>query len=52
MQAFLDGRIPFGAIAQTIVAVLERHDAQPAKDLAAVLDADAWARREAEARCC
>lgn len=52
VQAFLEGRIPFGAIAETIVAVLERHDAQPATDLAAVLAADAWARREAEARCC
>jgi 1-deoxy-D-xylulose-5-phosphate reductoisomerase len=52
VQAFLDGRIPFGAIAETIAAVVAAHEVQPAGDLAAVLAADAWARRAAEARCC
>jgi 1-deoxy-D-xylulose-5-phosphate reductoisomerase len=52
VQAFLDGRIRFGAIAETIAAVLETHAVQPATQLEAVLAADAWARREAEARCC
>lgn len=51
VEAFLSGRIPFGAIAATIAAVLDAHDAGPARDLDAVLEADAWARRQAEAQC-
>lgn len=52
VQAFLDGRIAFGSIAQMIAAVVAAHDVRPAKTLEAVLAADAWAREEAEARCC
>jgi 1-deoxy-D-xylulose-5-phosphate reductoisomerase len=51
VQAFLDGRIAFGGIARTIADVLDAHDGRPARDLAAVLAADRWARQEAEARC-
>ncbi len=52
VQAFLDGRIPFGGIAESIAAVLDAHEARPAGELEAVLAADAWARAETEARCC
>jgi 1-deoxy-D-xylulose-5-phosphate reductoisomerase len=52
VQAFLEERIPFGAIAETIAAVLAAHEVRPATELEAVLAADAWARGEAEARCC
>ncbi len=51
VQAFLDGRIRFGAIAETIDTVLQAHQSTPATELDAVLAADAWARERAEARC-
>lgn len=44
---FLKGDIPFLAIEDTIERVLARHDAIESPDLAAILDADGWARREA-----
>jgi 1-deoxy-D-xylulose-5-phosphate reductoisomerase len=53
VAAFLDGRLPYPAIAETIGLVLESHSAQPIRRLEDVLDADAWAReraREALAR--
>ena len=47
VAAFLAGRIPFGAIAATVEAALERHSAGAADSLEAVEAADAWARRTA-----
>ncbi len=49
VSAFLAGRIPFGRIAQVIEATLTDHDSRrAAESLAAVRDADAWARRRAQ----
>lgn len=45
--AFLEGKIPFPAIAQGISVVLSQHKSGPAEDLESVLEADRWARREA-----
>ena len=44
---FLKGEIPFLAIEDTISEVLTRHDAVGSPDLATILEADGWARREA-----
>ncbi len=44
---FLKGEIPFLAIEDTISEVLSRHDAVGSPDLATILEADGWARREA-----
>jgi 1-deoxy-D-xylulose-5-phosphate reductoisomerase len=45
---FLQREIRFPAIVEVVASVLERHEAKPAENLQAVLDADAWARREAD----
>ena len=45
VQAFLDGRLNFTAIAAVIDKVLQRLDSSPVKALGDVLDADAAARR-------
>jgi 1-deoxy-D-xylulose-5-phosphate reductoisomerase len=45
VAAFLDGRIPFGAIAELIESVCSAHATAPAVSLDAVRQADAWARR-------
>lgn len=54
VAAFLDGQIPFPAIAATNAAVLEAHLARTAHaalgDLDEVLAADAWARAQARER--
>ena len=47
VAAFLGGRIPFGRIADVIDVVLAAHTPGGADSLAAVRDADAWARRRA-----
>jgi len=47
VQAFLDGRLSFLGIAETIGAVLEEVAARPAADLDTVLEADARAREAA-----
>jgi len=47
VAAFLEGRIPFGRIADTIDAVLAAHPVQPARALDAVRGADRWARARA-----
>ena len=44
VAAFLDGRIPFPAIPESIMEVLEAHPAAPLARLEDVLAADAWAR--------
>ncbi|MFB9273574.1 1-deoxy-D-xylulose-5-phosphate reductoisomerase [Cohnella cellulosilytica] len=46
---FLKGEISFLAIEDTIERALARHAPVPAPSLEAILEADAWARREAEA---
>jgi 1-deoxy-D-xylulose-5-phosphate reductoisomerase len=48
VAAFLEGRLGFLGIPRLIEAVLERHQVRPAQALAAVLEADAWARDVAE----
>ncbi len=48
VAAFLDGRLSFLAIAETIERCLETANATPIADLAAVLDADLTARRRAQ----
>jgi 1-deoxy-D-xylulose-5-phosphate reductoisomerase len=47
VAAFLDGRIPFGRIAEVIERVLDRHPDAPVKDLDTVRAADASARAAA-----
>jgi 1-deoxy-D-xylulose-5-phosphate reductoisomerase len=48
VAAFLAGRLGFLGIPRLIEAVLDRHDNRPAEALAAVLEADRWAREMAE----
>jgi 1-deoxy-D-xylulose-5-phosphate reductoisomerase len=48
VAAFLEGRLGFPGIPRVIEAVLERHVNRPAEALAAVLEADRWAREVAE----
>jgi 1-deoxy-D-xylulose-5-phosphate reductoisomerase len=50
VAAFLEGRVTLGRIAETIEAVLADHQARPVRDLATVVEADAWARAEAGRR--
>lgn len=54
VDAFLDGRIAFGRISETIRRVLDEHrdDEGPVLDLGTVLEADRHARLRAEAVCC
>jgi 1-deoxy-D-xylulose-5-phosphate reductoisomerase len=51
VAAFLDGRLNFAGIPAVIESVLARHAAAPVSDLAAVLEADAWARSAAGGLC-
>jgi 1-deoxy-D-xylulose-5-phosphate reductoisomerase len=44
VAAFLEGRMPFGRISEVIEAVLQAHTPAPASELAAVREADRWAR--------
>ena len=48
MAAFLDGRLPFLAIAEVVEDALEAADGLPAHDLAELVEADSDARRTAE----
>jgi 1-deoxy-D-xylulose-5-phosphate reductoisomerase len=48
VAAFLDRRLPFLAIAETIERCLATTDSTPPVDLASVLDADLTARRDAQ----
>jgi 1-deoxy-D-xylulose-5-phosphate reductoisomerase len=45
VAAFLAGRLPFLGIVDTVAAVVGEHDVTAEPDLAAVLDAETWARR-------
>ena len=47
VTAFLASRITFPAISRLVETVLARHDASPVQDIETVLDADQWARHEA-----
>jgi len=47
VEAFLAGRIPYGAIVETTARVLSRHKVLPATSVEEALEADAWARRVA-----
>jgi 1-deoxy-D-xylulose-5-phosphate reductoisomerase len=47
VQAFLEGKIPFPAIAQGLSFVLSQHKNGPAEDLEAIWEADRWARKMA-----
>jgi len=49
VEAFLGRRLPFGAIPDVIAEVLAAHDVQPIRCLDDVVQADHWARRQAEA---
>ncbi len=48
VNAFLEGRLTFAGIPRVIRAALERHRNTGATDLETVLEADRWARTEAE----
>ena len=48
VAAFLEGRLGFPGIPRLIESVLARHGNRPALTLAAVLEADRWAREVAE----
>jgi 1-deoxy-D-xylulose-5-phosphate reductoisomerase len=50
VAAFLDERIRFGDIPRLIAGACDAHTPQPAKNLEAVLSADAWARVWVEQR--
>ncbi len=52
VELFLQGRIRFGRIAETIARVLEAHRTGPAESLEAVLAADRDARRLAQEAAC
>jgi 1-deoxy-D-xylulose-5-phosphate reductoisomerase len=47
VAAFLEGRIPFTAIPESIQAVMEAHEIRPVRELRDVLAADGWAREQA-----
>jgi 1-deoxy-D-xylulose-5-phosphate reductoisomerase len=47
VEAFLNDRIPFPAIWQTVARVMEKHTVIHHPTLEALIEADAWARREA-----
>jgi len=47
VEAFLAGRIPYGAVVETTARVLSRHKVLPATSVEEALEADAWARRVA-----
>ena len=47
VQRFLADQIPFAAIFRLVRDVMERHDVNRNPDLAAILEADGWARRAA-----
>jgi 1-deoxy-D-xylulose-5-phosphate reductoisomerase len=44
VAAFLDGRVPFMAIPESISEVMDDHKTTPLRHLEDVLEADAWAR--------
>ena len=51
VEAFLAGRIPFPRIVGTVDGVLSAHAPKQAPSLEDLLEADAWARRQAAEAC-
>jgi 1-deoxy-D-xylulose-5-phosphate reductoisomerase len=49
VAAFLQNDISYGAIVETVARVLAKHEVHEVPSVAAALEADAWARREARA---
>jgi 1-deoxy-D-xylulose-5-phosphate reductoisomerase len=49
VAAFLQRDISYGAIVETVARVLAKHDVKAVTSVEEALEADAWARREAEA---
>jgi 1-deoxy-D-xylulose-5-phosphate reductoisomerase len=49
VESFLAGRLDFMGITACVSAVLESFDGRPASSVAAVLEADRWARQQARA---
>ncbi|MEY2427665.1 MAG: 1-deoxy-D-xylulose-5-phosphate reductoisomerase [Verrucomicrobiota bacterium] len=49
VEAFLDRRINFPQISETVRRTMDRHQVVPHPTLDQILEADAWARREASA---
>jgi 1-deoxy-D-xylulose-5-phosphate reductoisomerase len=50
VEAFLAGAIPFSGIARAVEAVMAQHDVKTCVELETILEADAWARRQAGAQ--
>ena len=48
VNAFLKGQIGFGDIYRVVESVVAAHNPTPGQELAELLEADAWATREAE----
>ncbi|MBI4578316.1 MAG: 1-deoxy-D-xylulose-5-phosphate reductoisomerase, partial [Planctomycetes bacterium] len=48
VEAFRQGRIRFGQVVESTRRVLERHEVRRNPDLACLLEADRWARREVD----
>jgi 1-deoxy-D-xylulose-5-phosphate reductoisomerase len=48
VQAFLDGKIRLSEIAQINEKVMNLHETEAANSLEIILEADGWARKEAE----
>ena len=52
VAAFRGGRLSFTGISDTVARVMAGHTPLPQGELAAIMEADRWARREAEAFVC
>jgi 1-deoxy-D-xylulose-5-phosphate reductoisomerase len=50
VEAFLDGRLPLGAVPDVIAAVMDAHRVEPVESLDQLRAVDAWARDEAQAQ--
>ncbi|HEV2392934.1 MAG TPA: 1-deoxy-D-xylulose-5-phosphate reductoisomerase [Verrucomicrobiae bacterium] len=47
VEAFINRRISFTQIPQTVARTLDRHNVRPSPSVEEILEADAWARKEA-----
>ena len=47
VEAFLAGKISFSRLPEIIRATMSRHEVKRIQTVSEVIDADAWARREA-----
>jgi 1-deoxy-D-xylulose-5-phosphate reductoisomerase len=48
VEAFIQGKLSFPGISETVSATMDRHESVPRPTLQEILDADAWARCETE----